>query len=146
VFLINKFRWEQIEIVEPAAFEGWTRTFQDQQAQIDAGLRVVTPDTPGQEPPRLIESSPARVVLEVDRSWPTYLVISQAWFPGWKAYVNGVETPVWRANYAFDAVALPAGHERIEFVYEPRSLRSGLWIGVLALGAGLGGLARRRRC
>ena len=145
VFLINKFRWDKIESVKAVEFDGWPRTFEDMQAQFDAGLRVVVPEVKGQEPLRTLEDTPTRKVFELNRLWPTYVVLSQAWYPGWKAYVNGEETPVWRANYAFDAIAAPAGRSTIEFVYEPESLRAGAWIGVASLVAGLGALVRRRR-
>lgn len=145
VFLINKFSWDKIETVKAAEFEGWPRTFEDMQAQLDAGLRVVAPEVRGQEPLRTLVDEPTRKVFEVNRVFPAWLVISQAWFPGWKAYVNGDEVPVWRANYAFDAIAAPAGRSTIEFVYEPESLRAGAWVGVVSLVAGLGALVRRRR-
>ncbi len=115
------------------------------QAQLDAGLRVVTPEVKGQEPLHTLVDTPTRKVFELDRLWPTYVVLSQAWYPGWKAYVNGDEVPVWRANYAFDAIAAPAGRSEIEFVYEPESLRAGAAIGVASLVAGLAALLRRRR-
>jgi hypothetical protein len=146
VFLINKFTWQQIQTIAPGVeFEGWPRTFEDLQAQTEAGLRVIVPEIRGQEPLVVKEESPTRTVLELDRLWPTYVVISQAWYPGWKAYVNGEETPVWRANYAFDAIAAPAGRNRIEFVYQPDSLRHGIWIAIAAAVAGLVALKRTRR-
>ena len=41
-----------------------------------------------------------------------------------------------RANYAFDAIALPQGESEIEFSYEPTSLRLGLWISAASALAG----------
>ena len=145
VFLINKLRWDKIETVKTADFEGWPRTFEDMQAQLDAGLRVVAPEVRGQEPAKTLVDEPTRKVFEVNRVFPAFLVISQAWYPGWKAYVNGAEVPVWRANYAFNAIATPMGRSTVEFVYEPASLRAGAWIGVVSALLGLGALVRRRR-
>lgn len=145
VFLINKFTWQQIENVSPSDFEGWPRTLEDLQAQTEAGLRVVVPEVRGQAPLVVHEESPTRTVMELDRLWPSYVVISQAWYPGWKARVNGEEVPVWRANYAFDAIAVPAGRNTIELAYEPDSLRRGIWIGVVAALAGAIALVRRPR-
>jgi len=64
---------------------------------------------------------------------PGWLVISEAWYPGWRATVNGVETPVLRANYALRAVAVPAGDVTVEMRFAPESWRWGLWM------AGAGG-------
>lgn len=145
VFLINKFKWEKIETVAPTEFAGWPRTFEDVQAQTEAGLRVIVPEVRGQEPLEIVEREPTRVSMRLDRLWPTYVVVSQAWFPGWKAYVNGEEVPVWRANFAFNAIPVPAGSNTIEFVYEPSSLRVGGWISLASLLVGGLGLRRRRR-
>lgn len=50
---------------------------------------------------------------------PGWLVLSESYFPGWGAWVNGVLTPVLRANYAFRAVAIPAGKSLVIFRYRP---------------------------
>lgn len=143
VFLINKFRWDAIQTVDPSEFDGWTRTFEDIQAQVEAGLRVVVPEVRGQEPLKIVSRTPTHIRMHLDRLWPTYAVVSQAWFPGWKAYVNGEEVPVWRANYAFDAIAVPAGSNDIELVYQPTSVRMGALLSIASLV--IGALSLRRR-
>jgi hypothetical protein len=62
------------------------------------------------------------------------LVLADVWYPGWRALVDGVPTPIELANTAFRAVKLPAGNHVIEFQYEPDSVKIGLWI-TLACGA-----------
>lgn len=76
-------------------------------------------------PVRVVEDLDERVVLETERSTPGWLVTSMAHFPGWRARVDGVESPYLRANYAFGAVAVPAGRARVELVYEPASFEIG---------------------
>jgi len=145
VFLINKFDWKQVHEADPAEFAGWPRTYEDLAAQVEAGLRVVQPEVRGLPPIEILEHSSTRYLLALQRPTPSYVVISQAWFPGWKAYVDGQETPVWRANYGFNAIAVPAGEHQIEFVYRPDSLRWGLWIGAAAALLGVLGLLRLPR-
>ena len=49
------------------------------------------------------------------------MVFSQVWYTkGWKAFVNGVEQPLIRANYALRALRLPAGTSEVEMRFEPR--------------------------
>jgi len=48
-----------------------------------------------------------------------YLVTTDAYYPGWRAYVDGRRTPIYRANVAFRAVELPPGEHRVEYRYEP---------------------------
>lgn len=95
----------------------------------------------------MLEETPEHYRLKVRRANPGWLVISQARYPGWKARIGGKQVPLLRANYAFNAIALPAGTSEVEFSYEPLSFRLGLWIsGFSALVAALlfWRLARRK--
>lgn len=51
-----------------------------------------------------------------------WLVWSQVFDGGWEAYVNGERAELRRANHAFQAVALPAGAWRADFLYRPKGL------------------------
>ncbi len=59
--------------------------------------------------------------------------ISDAYYPGWKAYVDGKETKIYRADFAFRAIAVPQGEHEIKFEYKPESFYNGLKISVLSL-------------
>ena len=74
-------------------------------------------------------------------------MLSDVWFPGWVCRIDGREVPVYRANHAFRAVALPAGAREAVFAFEPRSYRIGWWVscGALVLLAVAGVAARRPR-
>lgn len=48
-----------------------------------------------------------------------WLVLADTYYAGWRALVNGAETPIIRANLAFRAIALPEGTHSVEFVYQP---------------------------
>ncbi len=76
-----------------------------------------------------------RVVCKVQATAPGYLVLLDSYFPGWRARVDGVEADIVRADFAFRAVAVPAGEHQVEFRYQPRSFFIGL---LLTMVAGLG--------
>ena len=77
--------------------------------------------------------SPNEIRLRVDTPADAYLVLSEVWYPGWQATVDGVPTPVLRANYAFRAVRLEPDQHRVHMTYAPRSWGLGLAISGLTL-------------
>ena len=88
------------------------------------------------------------VHAEVEAAEPTVAVFSQAYYHCWRGYVDGKPVPLIRANLAFQAVPIPAGHHQIRLVYEDRAFRIGAVISLLAaLGwVGLWLTLRRRPC
>lgn len=61
-----------------------------------------------------------RIELEVYSQDDRWLVFSESLIPGWKAYVDGQEVPIYFANYIFQAVRVPAGEHRVRFEYKDR--------------------------
>jgi hypothetical protein len=80
-----------------------------------------------------------QVRARVDLERPGFLVLSDTFDPGWRARVDGEPVEIRRANWAFRAVALPAGRHAVDLHYEPASFRVGL--GLAGLAAGVGSLA-----
>lgn len=68
-----------------------------------------------------------------------WLVVSENYYyPGWRAVVDGAPAPLARANIALSAVPLRAGAQRVEFIFEPWSVKIGIGITLLTLlGIGL---------
>jgi hypothetical protein len=73
-----------------------------------------------------------RVELHIDAPAEGILVLSDTYYPGWRAWVDEEPTEIWRANGLFRAVRVPVGSHRVVFEYAPTSLRWGLWISVLS--------------
>ena len=76
-------------------------------------------------------------------SQPKLLLLTDNYYPGWKAAVDREETEILRANYTFRAVPLTAGGHEVRFYYDPMSFKVGLIISVLSLVA-LGVLVKPR--
>jgi hypothetical protein len=144
-FLANKFRWDAIETITPEEFARFQIVQDDPQLAQKLGLNTVAPAEAEGSTPQMLEQSPTHYRMKLARKNPGWLVISQARYPGWKARIGGKEVPLLRANYAFDAIELPAGESEIEFSYEPLSFRLGLWISALSAFVGLLLLARLAR-
>lgn len=66
-----------------------------------------------------------QISLYVESTNKTLLFLSESFDPAWKAYVDGKEVEVMRANYIFQAIVVPGGKQRIEFIYDPKSFKIG---------------------
>jgi hypothetical protein len=82
----------------------------------------------------IAEYQPNRVVVDVPDGPAGYLVLADIWNPGWSCTVDGAASRLFRANYLFRGVALPAGAHRVEFVFAPASYRWGKAVSQAALG------------
>jgi uncharacterized membrane protein YfhO len=82
---------------------------------------------------RIIQYYPNRIELKSVSNNNSYLVLSELFYPGWYAYVDGREVPILRANYLLRAIPLTAGQHDIVFVYAPMSFFVGAAISVFTL-------------
>ncbi|MBU6399229.1 MAG: hypothetical protein KGS61_02835 [Verrucomicrobia bacterium] len=73
------------------------------------------------------------VELEVEARQAVLVVIAQSFYHLWEAYVDDRPARLWRANYAFQAVAVPAGRHRVRLVYEDRPFQIGVVVSVVTL-------------
>ncbi len=94
------------------------------------------PRRPGRSPRRsrarrtpgragVVAEGPNEVRIEAALDRPGFLVVHDVYYPGWRAYLNGLEVPILRANHAFRAVHLGKGRHEVRFVYAPRSFAVG---------------------
>ncbi len=61
------------------------------------------------------------------------LVVSDSFYPGWRALVDGVPRPVLRVDHALQGVLVPAGATTVELVYEPASVKIGLLLSLFGV-------------
>ena len=66
------------------------------------------------------------VQIETEGVRPAVVVLTDAYYPGWEARVDGERVPLLRADFLFRGIAVSAGSHRIELDYRPGSLRLGL--------------------
>jgi len=93
----------------------------------------------------VLSESTTRVALRARASAPGYLVLADAYDPGWIATVDGQPAEVLRANVAFRAVAVPAGTHEVEMRYVPRAVRLGVLVSGLSSALLLAVLVAPRR-
>ena len=73
------------------------------------------------------------VEAEVEAGSPAMVVVAQAYYHPWRAYVDGKATPLFRANYAFQALEVPAGKHQVRLVYEDRNFLHGVILSLFSL-------------
>lgn len=94
-------------------------------------VRVEPATTPFNSQIEMIDSQVNQLSFRAATSGAAVFVLSQTWFPGWKATVDGEEVPVLRANMALTGILLPAGSHEVRFVFQPLSFRIGAAITIL---------------
>lgn len=57
------------------------------------------------------------ITMDVQSSASALLFLSDNFYPGWKAFVNGKTTKIYRADYTFRAIVIPSGSSQVEFSY-----------------------------
>ena len=72
--------------------------------------------------------APGRIALKISTPEPGLVVVNEAFYSGWIAWVDGVETPILRANGIFMALPIKSGSHEILLEYRPRSFFLGLGI------------------
>ncbi len=73
-----------------------------------------------------------KVEIDALMTNPGFLLLSDTWYPGWKATVDGKEQKIYRADYNFRAVYLLKGEHKIIFSYTPTFWRSGTILSLLS--------------
>jgi hypothetical protein len=112
---------------------------------VDAAPVFAPAPAPSFEPAKLVAHARKELVIETDATAAGILVVSDAWYPGWRATLDGQPAPLLRADYALRGVAVPAGHHTVTMHFASMPTRHGLAVslaGLLALVV-LGFIGRR---
>ena len=77
---------------------------------------------------RISEYEPLHVAVEAEINQPGFLVLSDLYYPGWEAEVDGQPVAIYQANACVRAVPLEEGQHRVDFFFKPKPLRYGALI------------------
>lgn len=90
---------------------------------------------------KLTSYHPDKMEYEYTAPNDVFAVFSEVYYDkGWKAYVDGVEQPIIRADYILRGLQLPGGNHKVEFVFDPQTMKVSnivSLIGSIVLGLGL---------
>jgi hypothetical protein len=90
--------------------------------------------------PQILSSqfSSQKIELQIQATEPAMVVVAQTFYHCWQAYLDGQPVQILRANYAFEAVAIPAGTHQLEFAYEDWMFRAGAAVSLVTLAGCVG--------
>ena len=81
----------------------------------------------------VVRYGPEEVVVHADLEGDGLIVLTDAFYPGWRATLDGERRPVYQVDGLFRGIMAPAGHHEIVFSYESRPFLIGRAISVAAL-------------
>ena len=136
-------RW----VADEAAALDALETLPEGEVVLEGGEALETGTAPGEVSITRYEAE--LVELAVDLPEPRVVVLNDLYAPGWTAEVDGVATPIYRANFVVRGVLVAAGHHQLRFAFESPHLQLGLTLAgltlVICLGLVLGELRLRPR-
>lgn len=139
-WLVNQARteWEgdQLKLIrgQIPGFDPRTTALVDHEtsAKLDSALfqtATVSNDSTGKT--SIIGRTPTRMVIETEAMKSSLLVLSEMFYSGWKASIDGREIDLWRVNYNLRGVSVPAGKHFVELSYKPKSILIGAAISLI---------------
>ena len=82
---------------------------------------------------RITSYRPDRISLVTEAEETKFLFLSEMFYPGWKALVDGRNEPVLRGDYLFRVIQVPSGRHEVSFVFDPLSIKTGILITLVTL-------------
>lgn len=99
----------------------------------DPKVDLVAGETGREGEVEVVTTTANKVLLTVDSPTEALLFVSQNYYPGWKAFVDGKRQKIIKANFSFGAIPVSQGRHKVELVYDPYSFKIGVLISALTL-------------
>ncbi len=132
---------EMLQTITQGQFPNQQPFDSTQVALVETGERASAPlmsETPLSRPEsrpqaRALRVAPGEAEYAINVQRPGMLVLSEVFYPGWEAALDGKPVPLLRVNYALRGVPLPAGEHRVHLRFQPSSVRLGAVISALGV-------------
>lgn len=137
--LVNNSAMSRAFIVNSFVIAKTDKEFENVLNETDLSKTVVLEEVPeiknlkGKTKINNLFISDTNIKIDIQSKGNSLLVMSESYLPDLKAYANGVEIPIYRANYTFIAIPIVEGNYQIEIIYYPKSFKYGLIIGGISL-------------
>jgi hypothetical protein len=88
--------------------------------------------SPGESDVRVTRIGDGDISVRVSSEGGGFLVLSENAYPGWRARVDGADTPIYRTDVTLQGVVVPAGTHRVDFMMESQAQQAGILVSALA--------------
>ena len=82
---------------------------------------------------QIVSYKPDEIIIKTSSGEQKLLFLSDNFYPGWKAKIDGVETEILRANYTFRAVPLISGEHYVVFYFDSDTFKIGVLISLIGI-------------
>ena len=96
-------------------------------------MPIVAPDTTPRWKAHISRYENNTITLDVETSHTGILVLSEIFYPGWRAYVDNAETEILRTDYNLRSIVVRPGGHVVEFRFDPPSYRYGSMVTLASL-------------
>ena len=131
-FLVPRFNFvEKEQILDALIIPGFdpSRVVLFEKGTRDVGILPQGKDSPADlGEASILSYRPDSFTLSVRAASPALVFLSEVYYPGWKAYVDGESRPILRGDYLFRVIEVPEGSHLIECVFEPFSIKAGIYV------------------
>ncbi len=120
-------------LVDPRIDYGRVVLFTPDQLVTPAPIREMPPPSPAHATVTAWEPGRMTIALDPAPPQPSYVLVSENWYPDWRASVDGAPTPVLRGDYALITVPVPAGPKQVALNFHSPEYQTGKAISLTSL-------------
>lgn len=130
-FFVNEYRVEQpINILNNIKYMNFNPR---QTAFFEKDINKKIDKTDSTATIKLVKATTESYEYDVNATGNNLMFMSDIYYPaGWKAYIDGVETEIYKTNYLFRSIVVPAGKHKVEIKFQPETYYKGKTITLIS--------------
>lgn len=117
---------QQLAALRSPAFDPWRVALVESPPPVQ--LAGPTAATPAAEDVKITRYGGELIELTAKTPANMLLVLGEKYYQGWRASVNGKESPIVPVNHVLRGVYLPAGNHQVRFIFDPLPFKVGKWV------------------
>ncbi len=80
---------------------------------------------------KILNYTSNKIIIKTENTNVGFLVLSDQYYPGWEAYIDGKKTKIYKVNGFLRGIEIPPGDHIVEFKFEPKILYLSLFLSFL---------------